>query len=72
MQHCTHFWSGLSREAKARISAFWSDEEGQTLIEYALLISLIALVIIAAVTFFGRRIRDGLYGTANSGLPFSS
>ncbi|MGH7572955.1 MAG: Flp family type IVb pilin [Gemmatimonadota bacterium] len=37
-------------------NAFWSDESGQDLAEYALLIALIALVVIAAVTLLGQNI----------------
>ena len=36
--------------------ALWSDESGQDLAEYALLIALIALVVIAAVTLLGQNI----------------
>ncbi len=46
------------------------DEEGQTLVEYALLVGLLALVVVAAVTFFGRRMSNNLYGTSVNGLPF--
>ena len=49
---------------------FWADEEGQTLVEYGLLIALLALVVITAMTFFGRRMSTNLYGTTNNGLPF--
>ena len=37
--------------------AFWSDESGQDLAEYALLIALIALVVIGAVTLLGTSIQ---------------
>ncbi len=37
---------------------FLEEEDGQTLVEYGMLISLIALVVIAAVSLFGRRIVD--------------
>ncbi len=49
---------------------FWADEDGQTLVEYGLLIALLALVVISAMTFFGRRMSNNLYGAANNGLPF--
>ena len=35
---------------------FLRDEDGQTLVDYALLISLIALVMVLAVTIFGSRV----------------
>ena len=36
---------------------FWNDESGQDLAEYALLIALIAIVVIAAVTLLGGNIQ---------------
>ena len=35
---------------------FLQEDEGQTLIEYGMLISLIALVVVAAVVVFGGRV----------------
>lgn len=35
------------------------EEEGQTLVEYGLLISLIALVVIAVLTVMGQRLKAG-------------
>ncbi len=49
---------------------FIFEEEGQTLVEYGLLIGLLALVVVVAITFFGRRMSNNLYGTSNNGLPF--
>ncbi len=40
------------------IKKFFTEEEGQTLVEYGLLISLIALVVIAVLTVMGRRISN--------------
>jgi pilus assembly protein Flp/PilA len=40
-------------------------EEGQALVEYALIVSLIAVVAIAALTLTGHNIRDMLNGIAN-------
>lgn len=39
-------------------SRFIFEEDGQTLVEYGLLISLIALAVITAVTFFGKRVTN--------------
>ena len=41
------------------IKRFMQEEEGQTLVEYGLLISLIALVVIAVLTIMGNRLRTG-------------
>jgi pilus assembly protein Flp/PilA len=46
---------------------FWNEEEGQTLVEYGLLISLIALVVIAVLTLMGRRISN-TFNTASNQL----
>jgi pilus assembly protein Flp/PilA len=42
------------------------DEEGASLVEYILLVALIAVVCIAAVTLLGRSARDKFSVTANS------
>lgn len=47
-------------------NAFWSDESGQDLAEYALLIALIALVVIAAVTLLGENINTVFTNIANA------
>ena len=44
---------------------FFAEEEGQTLVEYGLLISLIALVVIAVLTVMGRRISN-TFGAASN------
>jgi len=47
------------------IKRFFAEEEGQTLVEYGLLISLIALVVIAVLTVMGRRISNTFGATSN-------
>jgi pilus assembly protein Flp/PilA len=42
------------------------DEEGASLVEYILLVALIAVVSIAAVTLLGKSARDKFNFTANS------
>ena len=46
------------------------EEEGQTLVEYGLLISLLALVVVAAVSLLGSKLLR-YYGNANNQLPFN-
>ncbi len=41
-------------------------EEGQDLLEYALLIALIAIVCVGAVTFAGTQVRDAFNNIAGS------
>ena len=48
------------------LKQFLADEDGQTLIEYGLLVSLIALIAVAGVTIFGRGMRNGMYNNINS------
>lgn len=58
-------WKERVLEVFAR---FQKEEEGQSLVEYGLLVSLIALVAVIAVTVFGRGIKNNLYGSTNSAL----
>jgi pilus assembly protein Flp/PilA len=37
----------------AHFKALWADESGQDLVEYALLVALIAIVVIAALNILG-------------------
>ncbi len=49
------------------IKRFMVEEEGQTLVEYGLLVSLIALVVIVVLTFLGQRVK-GVFNAANNAL----
>ena len=49
------------------IHQFLQEEEGQTLVEYGLLISLIALVVIAVLTVLGGKIK-GVFTTASNSI----
>ena len=48
------------------LKLFWTDESGQDLAEYALLISLIALVVIGAVTLLGTQINTVFTNITNA------
>ena len=52
------------------LQQFMQEEEGQTLVEYGLLISLIALVVIAVLTVLGRKINT-VFNVANNALRTS-
>jgi len=56
----------------ARIQNAWfaarDEESGQALVEYALIVSLIALVAIGAVTLLGDNIK-GIFNDAASSIP---
>ena len=54
---------------KALMTRLWSNEEGQDLAEYALLIALIALVVIGAVTLLGTNIQTVFNNIANALVP---
>ena len=47
------------------IKRFIAEEEGQTLVEYGLLISLIALVVIAVLTLLGNKINNTFNAASN-------
>ena len=44
----------------------FADEDGAGMVEYALLVSLIAMVAIGAVVFFGEALRDEYEAAADS------
>jgi len=48
------------------IKRFVMEEEGQTLVEYGLLISLIALVVIAVLTVMGKKISNTFQASSNA------
>ena len=48
--------------------SFWSDESGQDLVEYAMLLALIALIVIGAVTLLGQNIKT-TFDTIAGALP---
>ncbi|MDQ3815042.1 MAG: Flp family type IVb pilin [Armatimonadota bacterium] len=55
------------------LKQFFVEEEGQTLVEYGLLVSLIALVVIAALTVLGKKINNTFNSTAlHTGLNSST
>ncbi len=49
------------------IQRFFVEEDGQTLVEYGLLVSLIALVVISVLNLLGRRVST-VFNAANSAL----
>jgi pilus assembly protein Flp/PilA len=48
------------------LNKFIHEEDGQTLVEYGLLISLIALVVIAILSILGGRIKNTFNAAANA------
>lgn len=53
---------------RSTLKRFCREEEGQSLVEYGLLISLIALVAVVAIRIFGNGVNNGLYGNANTSM----
>ncbi|HET9467671.1 MAG TPA: Flp family type IVb pilin [Vicinamibacterales bacterium] len=53
------------------VGAFWRDEEGQDLLEYALLVALIALVAVAGVTAAGVKVGD-IFNAIAAAIPVPS
>jgi len=50
------------------ITRFISEEDGQTLVEYGLLISLIALAVVTTVTLLGKKVNN-YYNNVNNQMP---
>ena len=48
--------------------SFWSDESGQDLVEYAMLLALIALIVVGAVMLLGQNIKTA-FDTIAAALP---
>jgi pilus assembly protein Flp/PilA len=49
--------------------AFATNDEGAALVEYGILVALIAVVCFAAIQALGTGIRDKLFGVANGVFP---
>jgi pilus assembly protein Flp/PilA len=49
------------------VRSFFAKEEGQGLVEYALILVLIAIVVIGILTLLGQRV-SGVFSQINSGL----
>ncbi|MCR5629263.1 Flp family type IVb pilin [Eubacterium sp.] len=54
---------------KSNIKSFLLNENGQSTVEYGLIIALIALVAVLALAIFGIFIRDDLYQEAVNKVP---
>lgn len=59
--------SKLIAKAHARLNSFRTQEEGATAVEYGLMVSLIAVVIIAAVTLIGTNL-DAIFTAVAAAL----
>jgi len=57
----------MARLEVLRLSAFARDDEGQTLVEYALILVFIAIVVIVVVTALGGRI-SSIFGNVSDQL----
>ena len=53
--------------AKLRLQSLSKDEEGATMIEYGLLVALIAVVLIGVITLLGEGL-DGIFGEAKDAI----
>ena len=56
-----------SRTGNRGRSAFWRNDRGATAVEYAIMVSLIAVVIVSAVTLFGQNMIQ-LFAVPSSAL----
>ena len=48
------------------LNALWRDESGQGLVEYALIIALVAIAVIGALFLLGGRVRNIFEGIGNT------
>ena len=51
-----------------RMKALWSDEEGATMVEYVLMLALIAIVCILVITALGTKVGE-TFNSAQQQLP---
>ena len=49
------------------LKKFWKNEEGQGMVEYGLILALIAIVVIAAVTLVGNKV-NAIFNKAGTAL----
>lgn len=63
----TNFMTEQYVKITSRLASLLKREEGQTLVEYALLLVLIAIVVIAAVTLLGKKACN-VYSSIGSSL----
>lgn len=52
------------------IQQFFQEQDGQALVEYGLLIALVALAVVSAITVFGNKIKANLYQKAISQMSY--
>jgi len=50
------------------IDEFFADKAGATSIEYAVIASMVSIVILGAVTSIGTTLRDDLFGSISAGF----
>ncbi|MGB9813355.1 MAG: Flp family type IVb pilin [Thermovenabulum sp.] len=48
------------------VKRLWTEEEGQGMAEYGLILALVAIVVIGALTVLGRRISNRMNDVANN------
>jgi pilus assembly protein Flp/PilA len=61
-----HAFLSVITRVQAQLASGVRREEGQALVEYALILFLIAVVCIAVLTTLGTRVRDTLQSIANA------
>src|SRR6266487_1480532 len=62
-----HKSNNKRREVNAMLRSFFAKEDGQGLVEYALILVLIAIVVIGILTLLGGKVSQ-VFSTINSGL----
>jgi pilus assembly protein Flp/PilA len=62
-----HIKSRMIKGVNAMLRSFFAKEDGQGLVEYALILVLIAIVVIGILTLLGGKV-SSVFSTINSGL----
>lgn len=54
---------------KTMFLRLWRHQEGQTLVEYVMVVALVSIAAMAMLTFLGNRINNNYYENFNNTLP---
>jgi Flp pilus assembly pilin Flp len=58
----------MEEKEMEKIRNFFKDESGATMVEYGLMIALIAVVCIGIITTLGENLRDATFGPASNAV----
>jgi pilus assembly protein Flp/PilA len=67
-QHGAAFTSTKEKQMKKMMMKLWKDEEGATMVEYGVMVALIAAISIGVVQLLGANVFDA-FTLVNNGMP---